>query len=69
MNKGIISLIGFSLFILGMLSLSLSLVSVQVSFLTWLEAFGRGVGLLLKLAMIVLGVVLVVLSRGNFAGK
>jgi hypothetical protein len=69
MNKGIISLIGFSLLILGMLSLVLSLVSVQLSFMSWIEAFGRGVGLLLKLAMIVLGVVIVVVTRGNFEGK
>jgi hypothetical protein len=69
MNKGLISLIGFTLFLLGMLSLVLSLVSVQLSFLSGLEAFGRGVGLLLKLAMIVAGAVIVVVTRGNFEGK
>ena len=56
-NKGIFSLIGFTLFILGTLSLVLSLVSVQLSFLTWLEYFGRGFGLLFKLIMIMVGVV------------
>ncbi len=69
MNKGIFSLIGFSLFIIGMLALVLSLVSVQLSFLTFLESYGRGVGLLLKLVMIVLGAVLVVVTRGDFEGK
>ncbi|MFT4664998.1 MAG: hypothetical protein ACI8YQ_000449 [Polaribacter sp.] len=69
MNKGILSLIGFSLFILGMLSLVLSLVSVQLSFLSFLESFGKGLGLLIKLAMIVLGAVLVVVTRGDFEGK
>lgn len=69
MNKGILSLIGFSLFIVGMLSLVLSLVSVQLSFLTFLESFGRGFGLLFKLMMIVLGAVLVVVTRSDFEGK
>ena len=69
MNKGILSLIGFSLFLLGMLSLVLSLVSVQLSFLTWIEAGGRGIGLLIKLMMIVVGVVLIVVTRSDFEGK
>ena len=69
MNKGIYSLIGFSLFLLGMLSLVLSLVSVQLSFLTWIEAGGRGLGLLIKLMMIVIGVVLIVITRSDFEGK
>ena len=69
MNKGIFSLIGFTLFLVGMLSLVLSLVSVKLSFLVWIDSFGGGIGLLLKLIMIVVGIVIIVITRSDFEGK
>lgn len=69
MNKGLFSLIGFSLFLIGMLALVLSLVGVKLSFLSWIDDGGRGLGLLIRLAMVIIGAVIVVVTRSNFDGR
>lgn len=69
MNKGLISLVGFILFIIGTLALVLSLVGIKFAFLTWIDAFGGGFGLLIRLAMIVIGIVIIVVTRSDFEGK
>ncbi|MEL6922550.1 MAG: hypothetical protein AAFO94_00765 [Bacteroidota bacterium] len=66
MSKAIFSIIGFSLFIVGMMALVFSLVGIQISFLTWMDAPGRLIGLILRLVMIVMGIVVVVLARSNW---
>ena len=53
--KSIYAIIGFLLIIIGILSLVLMLVGVQLSFLTWIDASGRLAGLVIRLLMIICG--------------
>ena len=69
MQKSIFSILGFTLFITGMLALVLSLVGVKLSFLAWIDNPGRGWGLLIRLAMIIVGAIMVVMTRSNFDGR
>ena len=62
MKKGIYTLIGFLLFILGGSALVLSLVGVQLSFLTWIDAAGGLIGFVLRIVMLIGGIVIAVLS-------
>ena len=66
MSKAIYSLLGFLLIIIGFLALMLSLVGIQLSFLTWIDAPGRLFGFVVRLIMILGGVVLIVLTRTNW---
>ncbi len=65
-NKGIFSLIGFLLAGTGFLALVLSLVGVQLAFLTWIDAFGGLVGFLIRLSMIIIGVIVVYFAQTDF---
>lgn len=65
MNKAISSIIGFILFVLGFLALVLQMVGVQLMFLTWLDTWGGGTGLFLRLLMIIAGLVIVIVARSN----
>ncbi len=59
MNKiEIQKLVGFILFIFGMLSLVLMLVGANFSYLTWLDVMGKGIGFLLRLVMVGLGIII-----------
>ncbi len=59
MQKGEIQkLIGFLLFIFGMLSLVLMLVGANFSYLTWLDYWGKGIGFVMRLTMIGLGLII-----------
>lgn len=66
MSKAIYTTIGFLLFTIGMLALVLSLVGVQLSFLTWIDKPGRLFGFLIRILMVLLGVVIVVLARTDW---
>ncbi|MEM9918408.1 MAG: hypothetical protein AAF990_09955 [Bacteroidota bacterium] len=66
MKKGLWSVIGFTLFLTGMLAICLSVVGVQLSFLTWIDAPGRLFGFVIRLLMVMGGVIIVVLSRSNW---
>jgi hypothetical protein len=59
-------IIGFLLFLFGFIGLVLMLVSLQLSFLVWIDAWGRTIGLVIRLLMIFGGVVIVYLSRDRF---
>ncbi len=65
MNKALYSLLGFSFLILGMLALVLQMVGVQLVFLTWLDSWGGGIGFLLRLMFIVVGIVIIVVTRSG----
>lgn len=65
MNKGISSLIGFGFLILGMLALVLQFVGVQLVFLTWLDNWGGGLGFLFRILMVVIGLVIIVVTRSG----
>ncbi|MFQ5448711.1 MAG: hypothetical protein ACE5FF_17435 [Saprospiraceae bacterium] len=62
MKKAIWMTAGFLLFILGFSALVLSLVGVNFSFLTWLDAAGSLFGFLLRVLMITGGIVIVYLT-------
>ncbi len=64
--KGIYSLIGFLLFIIGFVALSLSLVGINLSFLSFLDRISPLFGLIIKLLMIVGGIVIVILARTDW---
>ena len=63
------TLIGFLLAGTGFLALSLSLVGVKLSFLTWIDAPGPLFGFVMRLLMIVAGFVIIYLAQSNFRGE
>ncbi len=65
-QKDITAVIGFLLLLFGMLALVLSLVSVQLSFLTFIDGQGRLFGFVIRLLMVIIGIVLMILSRTNW---
>ncbi len=69
MNKGVFSLLGAVLAGLGFLSIALSLVGVQFSFLAWLDSFGRLFGFVIKLIMIIAGILILYISQSDFKGE
>lgn len=67
-NKGTLSLVGFVLAGLGFLSIILSLVGVQFVFLTWLDNLGSLTGFLAKIAMIIVGILIIYFAQSDFEG-
>ena len=65
-SKSIYAIIGFLLIILGMLSMVLMFVGVQLYFLTWIDAPGRLAGFSIRLLMIISGFVMVVLTQSDW---
>lgn len=63
MNKTIVTIIGFALFLSGMYALVLSLVGAKFTPLYFLEQLGSGGAFLVKLAMVMFGILIIVLSR------
>jgi hypothetical protein len=68
MNKSWVTLLGFVLFLLGLVSIALSLVGVKLAILVFIDAFGRGIGFAIRLLMLIIGVMLIVISRSEFDG-
>jgi hypothetical protein len=54
------------LFIIGMTSLVMMLSGVSWSFLTWIDALGRGFGLIIRILMIMSGVVLLIAGQTDW---
>ena len=68
MTRNILTLVGFLLFMLAAVSILISLVGLQVSFMQWMDAVaGRSVGFLLKILMLLAGVIIAFFSKYNFA--
>lgn len=65
MNKGTYSLLGFGLFVLGFLALVLSIVGVQLAFLTWIDSWGGLVGFVIRVLMIIVGIGIIVVTRSG----
>lgn len=66
MSKTAKTIIGFLLFLIGGLALVLSLIGVQLSYLTWIDAPGRLFGFVVRLVMILSGIVILVLARTDW---
>jgi hypothetical protein len=62
-NKGLLLLLGYLLFTLGLTSVVMELVGTHWYFLAWLEQFGRLFTFILKILMLIGGVLLIVLAR------
>lgn len=65
-NSSLMTLMGFILLILGILSLVLSITGLQFQFLLWMDYFGFGIGFLLRILMILGGFVIIYLSKFNW---
>lgn len=68
-RKGLWTFIGFLLFLYGFLALVLSLIGVQLSFLTWIDAPGALFGFVTRILMIMFGFAIVYLARTDFSGE
>ena len=67
MNRATLSLlIGFFLFIFGAIALVLMFVGLQLSFLAFIDNWGRTTGLVIRIAMIFGGVIMMYLARTQF---
>ncbi len=49
--------------------LRLAVILQKLSFLVWIDANGEGIGLLIRLAMIIIGAIMVYLVRSDFSGR
>lgn len=65
-NKGLLLLLGFVLFVLGVTAIIMSLVGVRWVFLGWLEMGGPLLAFVLKIIMSIAGVLLIVFSRTDW---
>ena len=63
MQKPIITLLGFLLFFFGAIAIILSIVGLQLSFLTWIDSPSRTFGLVIRLLMLVSGLIIMYLSK------
>ena len=59
-------ILGFLLFLFGFIALVLMLVGLQISFLAFIDYWGRTPGLVIRLLMVFGGVVIVYLARSRF---
>lgn len=66
MKKGIWTLIGFLLFINGMVALILTLVSVKLAYLTWMDNISPLFGFIVKVLMVLAGVLVIVIASTDW---
>ena len=66
MKRGIYTLIGFVLVVVGIVALVLSVVGVKLSFLVFIDKPGPTFGLVVRLMMIISGFVIAVLNTTNW---
>ena len=65
-NKGLLLLLGFVLFVLGITAIIMSLVGVRWVFLGWLEWGGALLAFVLKIIMSIVGVLLIVFANTDW---
>ncbi|WP_116125706.1 hypothetical protein [Lewinella sp. IMCC34183] len=61
-----ITAIGFVLLFLGLVSLLLNYVGVDIFFLTWLYGLGAGISFAVRLLMVILGFILIFVGRTDW---
>ena len=66
MNKGHLTLLGFILFLVGALSLILGLVGLNLSIFSFLSKFSPIIGLMVKLGFLVIGLLVMYVSKTGF---
>ena len=67
MKKNIFTILGFLLFLFGLSALVLSLVGIKLSFLLFIDKGGAGLGLAIRLGMIVGGIIMALVSKTDWA--
>jgi hypothetical protein len=65
-NKGLLILLGYLLFSLGVTSVVMELVGTHWYFLAWIERAGRLMSFILKILMVLVGVLLIVFARTDW---
>jgi len=65
MKRSHFSLLGFSLFFIGVLALILSIVGLKLSFLAFLDDIGRTFGLVIKLLFVFVGMIMLYMSKST----
>lgn len=68
-SKNILTIVGFLMAGIGILSLILSMMGVQITFMVWLDGFGKMVGFVLRLLLILGGSILIYVTRTDFEGN
>jgi len=63
MSKSGLSLLGFLLFFLGFMSIVFSLVGLQFTFFNWMNIWGVGFALILKIALLFGGLIIVYIAK------
>ncbi|MFT6333603.1 MAG: hypothetical protein ACI86M_000331 [Saprospiraceae bacterium] len=63
MKKGYATIIGYLLFLMGILSIILSMVGLQLTFLSWIQSFGTGVSIIIKIVMLFSGLIIMYISK------
>jgi uncharacterized membrane protein len=62
-----LTVIGFILLFLGIVSLFLNLVGVDIFFMSWLYGLGVGISFAVRLLMVIVGFVLIYLGQTDFS--
>lgn len=68
-QRGVLSLLGFLMVVIGFLALVYSLVGLKLSFLVWLDMPGPLFGFVMKLLIVIVGFVLVYVDQTDFKGE
>jgi len=63
MKKGYITVLGYLLFLAGFMSILLSMVGLQLTFLSWMSALGTGTSIILKLVFLFSGLIIMYISK------
>jgi len=66
MKKGLWVLLGFVFIAVGILSIILSMVGLQFTFLTWIDFAGKLWGFLIKIIMVMAGFIIMYLNLTNW---
>ena len=65
-NKGLLLLLGYLLFSIGVTSVVMELVGTHWYFLAWLELGGRLLAFVIKILMVIVGVLMIVFARTDW---
>ena len=65
-NKGLLLLLGYLLFTLGITSVIMELVGTHWYFLAWIEKLGRLPSFIVKILMLIVGILIIVFARTDW---
>lgn len=69
MKASLLTIIGFALFIIGFLALLLMLLGLNLTYLKFIDNGGRLLGMLIRISMIILGLIMVYVSRTSTSAR